>query len=80
MQCSLDVPKFCPRTSAPPRTNGLGLGTVIGLGLWIGDISLGADVLMRMSYLILCKSQIPLRYLVRSWFDPDSVMEFGFKR
>jgi len=29
------------------------------------------------------KSQIPLRYLVRSWsatsFEPASVMEFGFK-
>jgi len=24
------------------------------------------------------KSQIPLRYLVRSCFEPDSVMEFGF--
>jgi len=30
------------------------------------------------------KSQSPLRYLLRSWsptsFDPDSVMEFGFKQ
>ena len=29
------------------------------------------------------KSRIPLRYLVRSWFEPvcdqDSVMEFGFE-
>jgi len=31
---------------------------------------------------MLAKSQIPLRYLVlvRSWFEPDSVMEFGFYR
>ena len=26
------------------------------------------------------KSQIPLRYLLRSWFEADGVMEFGFKR
>jgi len=25
----------------------------------------------------LTKSQIPLRYLVRTSFEPDSVMEFG---
>jgi len=32
---------------------------------------------------MIAKSQIPLRYLVRSWsaasFEPASVMEFGFK-
>jgi len=31
-------------------------------------------------FVVNAKSQSLLRYLVRSWFEPDSATEFGFKR
>ena len=56
------------------RTRGVAIASSYGIFHSRGEFShLPADI----------KSQIPLRYLVRSWsptsFEPDSVMEFGFE-
>jgi len=47
---------------------------------WCELVTLIACLLLAgCSHLRVCKSQIPLRYLIRISCEPASVMEFGFK-
>jgi len=41
-------------------------------------LNLPSNLSFLISIISLGKGQIPLRYLIRIWFEPDSVMEFGF--